>query len=222
MHRTSIVSRRRVRDGIRQSVGLFFDKPPKGARTNFGREALRHWAAMLMNTRNPRGWPRFYPPGAGLWSALAGNGFNPGLVGWIGTWGLGDGMERGVYAEFLDEAADILGKPELREAAEGFRASREVWLELMRAATPDDVPALREARELALRRRALFVERGQDALTDIRAIDERRRELGEAAAREFPLDESGVVALREEMSGLVGRIANLEEEAFNTMRVAVG
>ena len=100
-----------VRDGIRQLVALFFDKPPKGARTNFGLEALHHWAAMLTNTRNPRGWARFYPPAADLWSALAGSGVNPGLVGWIGTWGLGDGMERGVYAQFLDEAADILGRP---------------------------------------------------------------------------------------------------------------
>ena len=122
-------------------------------------------------------------PAADLWSALAGNGVNPGLVGWIGTWGLGDGMERGVYAEFLDEAADILGKPDLRAAAEGFRASREVWLELMKAATPDHVPALREARELALRRRELFVERGDDALDEIGRIDARRRELRDAAAR---------------------------------------
>ena len=177
---------------------------------------------MLTNIRNPRGWARFYPPGRDLWSALAGNGFNPGLVGWIGTWGLGDGMERGVYAEFLDEAADILGNAELRKAAEGFRASREVWLELMTAATPDEAPALREARELALRRKVLFVERGEDALAEIRTIDDRRRALADAAGREFPLDESGIVAMREEMSGLVGRIADLEEEAFRTLREAVG
>jgi hypothetical protein len=55
-----------VREGIRQSVALFFDPPPKGARTNFGLAGLRHWAAMLTNTRNPRGWARFYPPGPHL------------------------------------------------------------------------------------------------------------------------------------------------------------
>jgi Butirosin biosynthesis protein H, N-terminal/Domain of unknown function (DUF4872) len=211
-----------VRDGIRQSVALFFDKPPKGARTNFGLEGLRHWAAMLTNTRNPRGWARFFPAGPDLWSALAGHGFNPGLVGWIGTWGLGDGMERGVYADFLDEAADILGNPELRVAAEGFRASRKAWLELMVAATPDDVPVLREARELALRRRALFVERGDAALDEVREIDARRRELAGAAAREFPLDDVGLAAMREEMSALVLRIADLEGEAFGVLREAVG
>jgi hypothetical protein len=210
-----------VRDGIRQSVALFFDAPPKGARTNFGLEGLRHWAAMLTNIRNPRGWARFYPPGPHLWTALAGNGFNPGLVGWIGTWGLGDGMERGAYAQFLDEAADILGAPDLRTAADGFRSSRLVWLELMAAATPDDVPALREARELVLRRKVLFVERGDEALQEIRQIDARRGELRDAAAREFPLDEAGVATLREQMSVVVGRIADLEGEAFSILRDVV-
>jgi len=131
-------------------------------------------------------------------------------------------MERGVYAQFLDEAADILGVADLRAAATRFRASRKVWLELMKVATPDDVPALREARELSLRRRDLFVERGADALDEIRRIDRRRRELGDAVAREFPLDDAGVATMRDEMKVLVERIAHIEGDAFRTLREVVG
>ncbi len=76
-----------VQKGLWQSVALYTEKPPKGAKTNFGFEAYRHWAGMLTNTRNPHGWSRFFPAGPKLWSALTGSGMNPGLIGWIYTWG---------------------------------------------------------------------------------------------------------------------------------------
>ena len=109
-----------VQAGIWQCVQLYTEKPPKGAKTNFGFEAYRHWASMLTNTRNTHSWARFFPTGSALWSALAGAGMSPGLMGWIYTWGLGEGMERGAYADFLDEAAALLKRPKLKDRSRSF------------------------------------------------------------------------------------------------------
>ena len=215
-----------VHKGIWQCVQLYTEKPPKGAKTNFGFAAMRHWAAMLTNTRNVQSWARFFPPGPRLWSALTGaNGVTPGLIGATHTSGFGDGMERGAYADFLDEAANLLDRPKLRTAAGHFRASREVWLELARVALPDDAPLCREARELTLRRHALFVEQGGDALDEIQAVNARlgeiRAAVGAAAGDAFPLSDGQVTAMQEQMSALVMRIHDIESEAIKVMQAAM-
>jgi hypothetical protein len=210
-----------VHKGIWQCVALYTEKPPKGAKTNFGFAAYRHWAAMLTNTRNTHSWARFFPPGPAMWSALAGTTHVPGLIGWIQTWGIGDGMERGAYAEFLDEAAALLGRSSLGLAAGHFRASREAWLELGRIAMPDEAPLCREARELIGRKHRLFVERGQGALDEIQAASARLREIGAMAAEDFPLSVTQVAHVREAMSKQVMKIHDLEYEAVKAMQAAM-
>jgi hypothetical protein len=210
-----------VQKGIWQCVALYTEKPPKGAKTNFGFAAYRHWAAMLTNTRNTQSWARFFPPGPEMWSALAGTGFVPGLIGWINTWGMGDGMERGAYADFLDEAAALLKRPKLSRAAEHFRASREAWLELGRTAMPDDAPLCREARELIIRKHHLFVERGQGAMDEIKAAGARLREVGAAAAKDFPMSDAQATAVCEAMSAQVMKIHDLEYDAVKAMQAAM-
>jgi hypothetical protein len=58
-----------VQKGIWQCVSLFTDKPPKGAVENFGLSAMKHWAAMLTNTRNVKSWVRFF---SGWFAAVLG------------------------------------------------------------------------------------------------------------------------------------------------------
>jgi hypothetical protein len=210
-----------VQKGIWQCVALYTEKPPKGAKTNFGFAAFRHWAAMLTNTRNTQSWARFFPSGPEMWSALAGGSYVPGLIGWIHTWGMGDGMERGAYADFLDEAAILLKRPKLGVAAEHFRASRAAWLELGRIAMPDDAPLCREARELIIRKHRLFVEQGQAAMDEIKAANARLREIVALVAKDFPLSDAQVAAVREAMSVQVMKIHDLEYEAVKAMQTAM-
>ncbi|MBC7810289.1 MAG: hypothetical protein H7175_04040, partial [Burkholderiales bacterium] len=110
-----------VQKGIWQCINLYTENPPKGAKDNFGLAALQKWASMLTNTRNKQSWARFFPRGAGLYSALIGHHGQPGAFQWICTWNAAEGAERGLYADFLDEAAIILDKPALNDAAQTFR-----------------------------------------------------------------------------------------------------
>jgi hypothetical protein len=86
--------------GIWQCVSLFTDKPPKGARYNFGFAAYEHLADMLVNTRNKQSWERFFAAGPRMYNALAGTAeasgafAPPGAFTWINCFGAGDGAER--------------------------------------------------------------------------------------------------------------------------------
>jgi hypothetical protein len=210
-----------VQKGIWQCVSLFTEKPPKGAKTNFGFEAYRHWASMLTNTRNAHSWERIFPAGSKMWSALVGFGMNPGLIGWIHTWGFGDGFERGAYADFLDESAELLKKPKLKNAAALFRQSREAWIELGRIALPDDIPLMRETRELTIERHALFVNEGDAQRDEIMRINSILRDIKAKTSKEFPMSNQRVVATREQMSKLVTKIHDLEYGAVKTMQAAM-
>src|SRR5687768_8669532 len=91
--------------GIWQCISLFTDKPPRGTRQNFGFAAYQHLADMLTNSRNKQSWERFFAPGPRMYQALAGSVTQPGAFTWINLWGAGNGAERALYADFLDEAA---------------------------------------------------------------------------------------------------------------------
>lgn len=210
-----------VQKGIWQCISLYTEAPPKGARDNFGFAALQKWADMLTNSRNKHSWVRLFPIGSALFNALAGDRYQPGLVGWIMTWGISDGAERDAYAQFLDEAAQILNKPDLRDAANKFRQSADVWRKVAYAALPDDVPALKEARELKLQRSQLFREHGAEKLDEIQQINNRLDEIKASAAQNFPMSENEVTALRENLREHVLQILDIEKDAIEMLQAAV-
>ncbi len=209
-----------VQKGIWQCISLFTDAPPKGARQNFGFAALEHWADMLTNTRNKHSWERYFPPGSRLYNALAGDNGQPGLFDWIMIWGGNDGAERALYADFLDEAAAILGKPALKSVSESFRQSAMAWNALAKAVLPDDIPLLKETRELKLQKRTLFLA-GQSTLEQRKAINAHLKGLKDSAATDFPMSAAEYKALRENLRAHILTIYELEKEAVTALQSAV-
>lgn len=211
-----------VQSGLWQCIRLYTEKPPKGARHNFGFAAYTRWGEMLTNRRNPQGWARFFPPGMRLFAALAGTISVPGVYGWIQHWGAGDGAERGMYAEFLDEAAEILDKPRLNEAASHFRASQAAWRELSKAVLSEDIPLFKQTRDLLDRRHNLFIDRGMSALDEIQRINSSLVEMRAEAVDDFPLTRGQVTTLFENMKVRVQKIHEIEVQAIKVMQAALG
>jgi hypothetical protein len=210
-----------VQMGLWQAIRLFTEAPPKGARHNFGLAAYQQWAKMLTNTRNPQGWKRFFPPGYRLYAALAGVNGITGVYPWVRLVGAGDGAERGMYAGFLEEAAILLGKPLLSEAATQFRRSQKVWCELSDAALPEDVPLLKQTRELLQRRRDVFMHQGGAAIDEIARIDRALGDLRTSAGREFPMVNGDVAGLFQQIRDYVLEIHDIEAQAIEQMKKAL-
>lgn len=210
-----------VQKGIWQCISLYTEAPPRGSKTNFGLAALEHWAKMLTNTRNKRSWERYFPVGRRMWAALAGYGPQPGAFSWIMTFGAAPGAERGLYADFLDEAAQILGKAALQTAAAQFRKSCDAWTALAEAMLPDSVPVFAEARDLLLRRHSVFVEQGSAGVETIRGIKARLTEIGAMMDKDFPLSPAEAATLRQDLSERVLHIYDLEREAIEMLQNAL-
>jgi hypothetical protein len=210
-----------VHKGISQAIALFTEEPPRGARDNFGFAAYEKFAEMLVNTRNKHSWERYFAPGIRMYHALAGSPVQPGAYQWVNTWVSTDGADRGLYADFLDEAAQILKKPGLREAAETFRKSHRLWLKFAEALLPADVPVLGASRNLIQKKHDLFIEQGDAALPEIRKANVRLRELLKESETNFPLSQPQATEFRATLREIVLKISAVERQAIDLLQSAI-
>jgi Butirosin biosynthesis protein H, N-terminal/Domain of unknown function (DUF4872) len=97
---------------------------------SFGLPAWRKWARMMTAPRGAKAWPQVFASGRGLMGALLSTyeGIQP-----VGLYG---GHLRGLYADFLDEAADLLAEPRLTDAAAAWRAAADTWQSLADVVLP--------------------------------------------------------------------------------------
>ena len=204
-----------VQAGIWDTIKLFTEKPPKGSKNNFGFAAYQQWAKMLTKPKGRGSWAKEFPAGRELYAGLC-SAFTD-----INTFGKVGFAERDVYAAFLDEAAVILDKPALNQVAEQFRKSAEAWDTLSLALLPDEVDLLKETRQLMLRKRDVFLNEGNVGITEMEAIEERLDEIKTAVTTEFPLDEAGVKALKENIAAQVMKIHDIEQEAIAALKSAI-
>jgi hypothetical protein len=210
-----------VHMGICQTISLFTEEPPRGGRQNFGFAAYDKLAELLVNTRNKQSWERFFAPGIRMYHALAGSPVQPGAYQWINTWGSADGAERGLYADFLLEAAQILKKPSLKEVAAKFRESHKLWLTFAEALLPDDVPRLGESKKLIQRKHELFINQGESALPEIKQINAKLNDLLAQSEKDFPLSTAEAAELRANLRDILLKIRSKETEAVELLQHAI-
>ena len=204
-----------VRSGIRDSIQLFTEKPPKGARHNFGFAAYQRWADALRKPKMRGSWDKEFPRGRKMYAGLE------SVFSDTQTYGKEGFAERDVFGDFLDEAAQILDRPVLREAGEQFRESALAWRDLGEMLLPDSVPVWAEARRLMLENQRLFLEEGGDSFETGQANCERLVAIRREMETDFPLSDEEVVEFREQIAEQVLRISALEEPAVATMKEAM-
>ena len=210
-----------VNKGIWQCINIFTEAPPKGKRDNFGLAGLQQWAKMLTNTRNKNSWARYFPAGSKMWSGIAGDCYQPGAYGWIHKQGDNNSAERGMYADFLDEASTILNNDGLKQAGVLFRKSEAEWAKLLDLLLPDDVPLFKQVRDLKNRKDDLYVRQGSDAIDAIREINAQLNQMRDDAETNFPFDDAQVVAYRERLAEQVLVIHDAERDAIDCLQSAM-
>jgi hypothetical protein len=207
-----------VQKGIWDCLKLYTETPPKGSKTNFGLAAFQRWANLLVKPKQRLSWAKEFPPGPKMYAGLI-SSFNS--IALFGQDGERQDAERGLYADFLDEASLLLNRPALKDAAQQFRASGQAWHELAQALLPDDLPLFRETRELMVRQHRLFLEQGHAAWPIRQQIKGRLTELKTEITTSFPLTETEAVALCENLGAHVLKIHDLELEAVKMLQTAI-
>lgn len=118
---------------------------PEHFAANVGIAGLRTWAGQLRDTTSSQGWTRLLAGQGRLTYALG------TVVGFLtdGRYG-GPGGLRGLYADFLDEAAELPGLERLGAASPGYRELAGQWDELAEMIDPEIEPEARSAHFAAL------------------------------------------------------------------------
>ena len=184
---------------------------------NFGLTALNKWAQMLTNTKNKKGWPNCFPGGPPLQGAMS------TVFEQIELRGYGGSAFRGMYADFLDQAAGVLRKSAFRKVAEQFRESEASWRAISDAALPDSIPLLKETRE-ALTRRSVLIRKPRTTAIDkeLESLRDRLKQLRERSAKELSLSKADTLDLFGAISERVLETEKIERAAFTELSSIVG
>lgn len=181
---------------------------------SFSLPAFSKWARMTTSDTG-KGWKRVFADRVGLWGALRSTHEAVSEIGIAG------GSLRPLYAEFLDDAGSLLGRPGLTEVAERYRDAAEAWDDVADATLPDGFEPLREAVDLSRRRREA-VRRGDAG--DPEAA-EAAEELNELAARfepGLPLSDSEIDDTLASLSAAIDAAYKAEVEAHSALTGVVG
>lgn len=177
---------------------------------SFSLPTLRKWARLMTDTKQAKGWPVVFKSRRGLYTALKSWFESIELAGPEG------GGLRGLYADFLDEAAGLLNRPALAEAATAYRALAARWTDVAEAALPDTVPAFAETKRLLRQKNTLLMRKGEAGVAPAQALTDQIAPLGRQTSREFPLDAAAVNAL---FADLGERVAGLYTAELGALAV---
>jgi butirosin biosynthesis protein H-like/uncharacterized protein DUF4872 len=200
---------RAVRDGLAEQVEHL------GRRSDsFSLPAFRKWARLLTDTRNAKAWPKVFADRVSLFGACVSVYEN------LAPTGSGGGHLRGLYAEFLDEAAGLLDAPALGGAAAAYREAAARWDAVAEVALPAGREPFAEARRLTDRLQA-EVEGGDAARPAAAATAARLWALRDRWHAGFPADDQDVQALLPALAAAVSAACDAEEAARDRLAGAL-
>ena len=182
---------------------------------SFGLPSIGSWAEQVADTKEKRSWPNVFTDPMHLYRALT------WVHHWIETGGTGGSALRPTYADFLVQAGDLLDQPGLRAVADGYREAGLAWSALAVAVLPDDVPLLKESRELSRSMSTLFETRGGEALPEINNAAERMSTLESEIAASFPLTPTEISDLLASIGDHVRHVYDLEMAAAQELQKIV-
>jgi hypothetical protein len=175
---------------------------------SFSLPAFDKWSKMLTDTKNAKSWSKVFADGIGLVDALVSVGEQ------VDDRGLFGGSLRRLYAEFLDQAGQLIDI-DLSEPARAYMVAAERWLDVV--AVCRSVPAVDEASRLSRARRDA-VERGD---TGDEAALEATEGITAVLDSTDPIGPDEAADLFSNLSEAIKAAANAEREALETLRVAV-
>ncbi|MGC1121905.1 MAG: BtrH N-terminal domain-containing protein [Candidatus Methanofastidiosia archaeon] len=195
-----------VKEGIVEAIKeccYTMQNPPI---TNFGLAGIKKWAKIIPD------WPKQFQ-GLNLYGCLM------NVYIYIEIGGSGGSAFRPMYAEFLREASQIIGNPELESVADLFEESGRMWSEVAEAALPDSWPTLGKARKLMYEKNEVFEQQKTGAFERMIRINAELDDLMKKAARE--LEEEDVSPLLRDLQQKVMNLYESETRAISALAQAV-
>lgn len=194
-----------VKKGIRDCIDNL-------SHSTTGLADIKRWAELLV-AHKPEGWPTLFTDPANLYVALE--------MIYEAVTQRGGGNLRDLYADFLEEAAEILNKPDLVTVAKQYKKIAKDWRHLGELALTDKVRDFSEAKELITEKYTLFYKEGPDAHKDLERIDTRLKDISDKNKAWLPLNNEEILLLFEQLSQQLEVIYKKEHEALDALKKAM-
>jgi Butirosin biosynthesis protein H, N-terminal/Domain of unknown function (DUF4872) len=186
-----------------------------GTSESFALPAWRSWARRMTDERNAKGWPRVFADGRGLIGALLSVWESVEPVGMTG------GNLRSLFADSLDEAADLLQRPRLRDLSSDWRRIAQQWHDLAEAALPRDRAPFDEMRELTATIQESVTAEGDAGAEAAAAAAGRLWQLRTEADNRSPFDSEATRTLFEAMGDQLLALYDAERTAVARVQAAL-
>ena len=181
---------------------------------SFSLPTFQKWGKMMTNRKNAKGWPVVFADRRGLYGALK------SLYEGVELVSTGGGGMRGLYADFLDEAAGIIN-PSLSEVATTYRNLATRWTAFADSALPDSIEPLRETKALLRQRYDMLMAQGGDGLDKIQPLTERLGDLYNENKRNFPMSDAEIDNLFSTLGEQLLDLYKAEVAALTALKNAV-
>ncbi len=182
---------------------------------NFGLKGMEKWATILTSSKEKKSWLKVYSPGSDFYCAL----FT--IYEQIMTRGSVGPACRGLYAEFLNEAAGVLGNNALQDASSLYRESESLWQEVAEAHLPASFPAFAEARELAQERKDVFEKQGREGQDRLEQIKARLAEIESSMSVQFPISQNDIRGLLNDIRHRILKLREHESKCIEALQAAI-
>ncbi len=207
---TAAVCKNAVLDGIKACVDEMFRPKMK----TYGLPGLMEWSKAITSPKNQKGWPRIYPGGR-MYLALR------DTYDSIETAGTGGGLFRPMFVQFLEEAAELLGKKALVNCAKSYHQLATQWSQLADTALSDAVKPFRRTKDLLRARTNLFEQQGQPATQELEAIAEELRRIEVGQRKQLALDENATADLLVDLQEMIANLHAAERAAVESLKKVV-
>ncbi|MFX0113757.1 MAG: DUF4872 domain-containing protein [Candidatus Hodarchaeota archaeon] len=196
-----------IKAGIRDCYQSLLNEYIRNCRV----EAFEVWADRLVNRKHKQGWLQLFP-NKQLFDVLT---KVHGTIMFLNSSG---GALRPAYADFLDEACDVIGEPELQKVVLRYREVANQWNELAKTALPESLDLFLEARLAAEQWIDIFITKGQSALPELEKIGENLAVICKQVIESWTFSERDILNLLEDLRKRLLSIYKGEKEAIKALK----
>jgi hypothetical protein len=175
-------------------------------------EAWQAMANAISDFKGKRGWLSLFNEPWQLFDTLT------RLHAQIAFYNSDGGALRSSYADFLEEASDILKKPALNQIAHQFSDIGIMWDEIGTTALHNDIPQLQTTRLATLEWHNTFKAQGSSAAKTLEALSAKIQTIRSQFTETIPLTERELLALLEELSIRFHEVYDAEKTALQALR----
>ncbi|MFX1492044.1 MAG: BtrH N-terminal domain-containing protein [Promethearchaeota archaeon] len=200
-----------IRLGIHDSTESLLHEKTVISGAHLRVEAWKAMATMIGDFDGKRGWLALFKEPWQLYDTLT------RLHAQIAFHNSDSGALRSSYADFLEEASNILKKPTLKQIAHQFSEIGIMWDEIGTTALNDNIPELLSTRKAALKWHNTFKVQGSAASQSLDNLSKKIQGIRSTFTKELPLTQRELLTLLEELSIRFHEVYEAEKAALQAL-----